>query len=730
MANNNDVLWRCQNFVSCKKADDRTPIPLEPGSPFRCPDCGWDEGVRVRSKTKFPVFPVAGGAGGLILLFGLIKLLQPPEPPPAKPLPPPPPVAKSASAGAVEKDLRTAIDRQILARPDSRVYSNPKETIPADKVPGNFESFFVFNSEPGWLEVGETRNAPIGWMREEDTVDWPHSIVVEYGSPENRLPVLYFRNEKDLADLLNSGDLRDERVRGLYEQADEAVRSGKPLSPGHPVICIEPSQTDEGLSITPVLEAKMVTSGRQPTRLLRITAAGSERGSTTLDSAEYVNLLKKNRDLSGEARTGADGGIDFDIVFVVDTTGSMQPWVDGLFSVISDVASGIRDDPKIAGRVRFGLWGYQDNPGYSGIQYLTKNYTSELVDAAEFSALLGQIKVNKRTSDSYPEDVFSGMSDAIGKTAWRSANRVAVVIGDAPGHTKVASGGFRDIDAPQIRQIATDAGVSIVALAIKDGSSANYRKHHPLLEEQFRLLASNGNRAPAFVSVTDAGMEEFKTTMEQIVSELTEQRSLDRSNGGTTETDDAEQTGDPSGFEIASGLLESAKVQVVSEIVNSEGEIVTPRDINGWVADRDLLKPEIVSLEPKLLVTKEELNKLLILAEGLIRNAEDAKIVGGDFHDAVLRAVAGTASNSRTDTLKDGLPDFIKGLPYRSEFMEKSKDWWAAPSQEDQERFIDTMKAKLTYYRTVNENPSLWKPLSRDATSGDYVAAIPLKQLL
>ncbi len=729
MSTNSKISWRCQNYGSCAHADDSTPIPLEPGSPFRCPDCGWEEVVR-QSKTKFPVFPVVGGLGGLILLFGLIKLLQPPEPPTKKPGSLPLPVASSASAGVVEKDLRTAIDRQILARPDSRVYADTKDATPTEKLPGNFERFFVFGSEPGWLEIGETRNAPIGWMKEEDTVDWPHAIVVEHGSPENRLPVLYFKNEKDLADLLNSGDLREERVRKLYEEADEAVRSGKPLSPGHPVICIEPSQNDDGLSITPVLEAKMGTTGRQPTRLLRITAAGSERGSTTLDNPEYVSLLKRNRDLSAEVESGTDGGIDFDIVFVVDTTGSMQPWVDGLFSVISGVASGIRDDPKIAGRVHFGFWGYQDNPGYSGIQYLTRNYTSELVDAAEFSALLSQIKVNQRTSDSYPEDVFAGVTDAIGKTAWRSANRVAVVIGDAPGHTKVASGGAGDIDAPQVRQIATDAGVSIVALAIKDGSSANYRKHHPLLEDQFRLLATNGNRAPALVSVTDAGMEEFKTTMKQIVSELAEQRSLDRSDGGTEETDDSEQTGDPSGFEIASGLLESANVRVIAEIVNAEGETVAPRDISGWVADRDLLKPEIASLEPKLLVTKDELNKLLILAEGLIRNAEDAKIVGGDFHDAVLRAVAGTASNSRTDSLKDSLPDFIKGLPYRSEFMEKSKDWWAAPSQEEQERFIDTMKAKLTYYRTVNENPSLWKPLNRDSGGGDYVAAIPLKQLL
>ncbi len=209
--------------------------------------------------------------------------------------------------------------------------------------------------------------------------------------------------------------------------------------------------------------------------------------------------------------------------------------------------------------------------------------------------------------------------------------------------------------------------------------------------------------------------------MGRLVGELAEQKTLTQPG--------APETKDPA-LDIAKSLLESAKVRVVSEVLDTEGKSVTPRDIDGWVVDRDLLQPEITSLEPKLLVTRTELNKLLITTEELIRNAQGAKIIGGDFFEAVLKAVAGSASNNRTEKLKERLPDFIKGLPYKSEFMEKSRDWWASASQQDQDRFISEMKAKLSYYRTVNENSALWKPLSREAASGDHVAAIPLSQLL
>lgn len=716
MAKNNYVDWRCQNYGSCTKADEKNPIPLPQDTPFHCPECGGEEGIKLKGSKKFPMVPVAAGTIALLVLLGLIQLFKPPK---IESLPPK--LVTDDSTRPPQMDSRTAIDKQILARPKSDLFKDTNGGAKLDRKPKNFERFFVFGSEKGWVEVGDTRTSPLGWMKEADTVDWPHSIVVEYGSPENRYPVLYFKSEQELARILDAGEQRRDTVMKLYEEVERTAGEGTSLPTGHPIVCIEPSQINRELCISPVLDSKLVDMDGKQARMLQVTAAGMERGATTFDNPDYVKQLQYNRAAAQRGGLDALEGVDVDLVFVVDMTGTMQPWVNGLFAAISDLAKSIELNPKVAGRVRLGLWGYQDDPGFSGIQFRTKCFNQELMEAKNFSGVLKGLKVNKKTPDSFPEDVFAGVTEAIQKTQWRSKNRFLMVIGDAPGHTTTKKGGATDIDAPQVRQICTDAGVDLVALAIKDSSDPDYPKYHGLLESQFSILATNGTRKPCYLSVTDSGQDTFTEMMSKLVGELMEQKTLGQP--------DSSPTGDPA-MDIAKSLLESARVRVVSEVVNAEGKSVTPRDINGWVVDRDLLKPDIASLEPKLLVTRTELNKLLILAEGLIRNAEDAKIIGGDFYDAVLKAVAGTASNNRTENLKNRLPEFIKGLPYKSEFMEKSKDWWASASRDDQDRFIAEMKSKLSYYRMVNENPALWRPLSREAASGDHVAAIPLSQLL
>ncbi len=752
MARNNDVNWRCQNYSACTHADHSTLIPLAADTPFRCPECGGEEGIIYKIKKILPVKPLLAGAAGLLLLLGLFKLLQPPPQmvnwfcenyatcymakkggQTAISLPKGEPFfclkCKGAKGGnirtpddtVVVTDIRTAVDKQVLARPKSTLFKNAKGDVKDDRKLKSFERLFVFGSESGLLNVGDTRTAPIGWMKEEDTVDWPHSIVVEYGSPEKRKPVLYFKDAQDLTDIVDAGEQRSEKVLKLYEEVEKATGEGRTLPQDYPIVCMEPGQMSSKLNINPVLESKFVELDGKQARMLRVTAAGEDRGATTFDNPDYIGRRQQNRALANKAGLDALEGIDLDLVFVVDMTGSMQPWVDGLFKAITDLAKSMELNPKVSGRVRLGLWGYQDNPGFSGIQYLTKCFTPTLLNAKDFTGVLDGLKVNKKTPDKYPEDVFSGVNDAIRKTQWRSKNRFVMIIGDAPGHTTKEKGGMADIDALQVRQIANDAGVQMVALAIKDSSNPDYLQYHTTLESQFKTLATNRNRAPAYLSVTEGGQSSFTEMMGRLVGELAEQKTLTQPA--------APEARDPA-LDIAKSLLESAKARLVSEVVDKEGKSVVPRDINGWVLDRDLLNPEITSLEPKLLVTKTELNKLLITTEDLIRKAQAANITGSPFFEAILKAVAGSASNNRTENLKERLPDFIKGLPYKSDFMEKSKETFNGMKQQEQELFIKAMKAKLSYYRTVNENPALWKPLSREAASGDHVAAIPFSQLL
>jgi len=720
MPSKKETIWRCQNYGSCPKADASTLIALEPEASFRCPECGCEEGIHINTAKKFPVVAILGGAGVLALVVLIGKLMQPPAPTKRPPTPLP------STSSTPLTDTRTAIDKQILVRPKSELFKSPNGAILEERSLKNFERFYVFSEKEGWIEVGDSKTNPLGWMKTEDAVEWPHSIVVEYGSPEKRLPVLFFRDDKELSNLVGDEVKRKGLAERYYQEIDAAAVSGNVLPSNHPVICIEPDQITKSLYINPVLAARQVEIGGHSGRLLKVTAAGMDRGATEFSNPEYLKLLNQSRQTAKQGALDALNGIDFDLVFVVDMTGSMQPWVNGLVAAISNLSTKIGGNPNLSGRVKFGLWGYQDLTSNTGIQFRTKNWTPELLPPTDFVPVIANVKVNKETYDSIPEDVFAGLKDAIGKTAWKSKNKFIVLIGDAPGHPPSDEGNSEyEIDAAQVRAISNTYDVQIVSLAILDSIRQANVKYHPELEKQFTLLSVNSNRPPAYLNVkldksSKATAENlFCTHLETLLSELVQQSSLRAPQNS--------ELSDPV-TSLAKGLLESAKARVVSKIVDSKGMSVIPRDITGWVSDRDLIHPEIPSLEPKLLVTRAELNKLLVASQGFITALEKNKIIGGDFYDSILEAVAASASGGRSDRLKDKLPDFIQGLPYKSEFMEKSKDWWASAPESEKDRFLSEMKSKQSFYRLLNEDPSQWKSLNRE--DDEKVAAIPLSQLL
>ena len=153
-----------------------------------------------------------------------------------------------------------------------------------------------------------------------------------------------------------------------------------------------------------------------------------------------------------------------------------------------------------------------------------------------------------------------------------------------------------------------------------------------------------------------------------------------------------------------------------------------PSDFTGWAFEQDLVDPSIPALEAKLLVTRQELNLLVGLAENLVDKLASASILGTNFYDQMLEVVTGTVTGGRSDALKDKLP-FLKGLPYRSEIMDRSAEWFMALDKAGQEKFISSIRSKLTYYREVSDTPARWCPLSPGAPQNLRVAEIPLSQL-
>ena len=122
--------------------------------------------------------------------------------------------------------------------------------------------------------------------------------------------------------------------------------------------------------------------------------------------------------------------IPVDIVFLMDTTGSMQDEIDKLRDTLFSIYNAFNTKTLGNIKMRFGLVLYRDK----GDEYVTRKY--ELTDDKEKFAniLLDDEKVRAGGGGDTPEDLVSGLDETI-KMNWNSsAIKMVFLITDAPSH--------------------------------------------------------------------------------------------------------------------------------------------------------------------------------------------------------------------------------------------------------------------------------------------------------
>src|SRR5690606_20782684 len=108
------------------------------------------------------------------------------------------------------------------------------------------------------------------------------------------------------------------------------------------------------------------------------------------------------------------GDITLDIAFVLDTTGSMQPYIDAAKSVIRQIAASVNSNQNVKGRVRLALVGYRDR----GDEYVSQVLcTFEAgTNLAAFEAVLDRTIADGGGDE--PEQVFAGVRTAVTELNW------------------------------------------------------------------------------------------------------------------------------------------------------------------------------------------------------------------------------------------------------------------------------------------------------------------------
>lgn len=192
-----------------------------------------------------------------------------------------------------------------------------------------------------------------------------------------------------------------------------------------------------------------------------------------------------------------------DVVFAVDTTGSMDRLIDGAKRTVWSIATHIRQtDPDAS--LRIGLVAYRD----TGDDYVTRPFSL----THDLDAVYAELASYEASGGGdAPEHVAAALRDALGMR-WRAgAKKLVFVVGDAPPAP-------RD-DARPYDMLAREAGTSgIIVNAIRCGDD-------PMTAHAFQQIASLGGGDFSTIA-QDGGVQQVATPYDDRLAELS--ASIDR----------------------------------------------------------------------------------------------------------------------------------------------------------------------------------------------------------
>jgi len=171
-----------------------------------------------------------------------------------------------------------------------------------------------------------------------------------------------------------------------------------------------------------------------------------------------------------------------DVVFALDTTGSMGGLIDSAKRTVWSIATHIRSAEPDA-ELRIGLVAYRD----IGDDYVTRDFALTADLDAVFAELSG---FRAAGGGDTPEDVDAALDDTLHKMQWREgAKKLVFLVGDAPP----ASRG----DVPRFDVLAREAGDrQIVLNAIRcgwdDSTARAWQQIAALGHGQFSTIAQDG----------------------------------------------------------------------------------------------------------------------------------------------------------------------------------------------------------------------------------------------
>ncbi len=614
--------------------------------------------------------------------------------------------------------------QRVLSLPEGRLHDRPQGR--PGEAPPIFSILYLYGQQTvageEWLQVGRgPLSGPTGWIREKLTQQWKHSLVLQFARRgANRGPAMFFGDEATIRGLAStpSGRVQAESLLRIYRSSPGSASDLRWVEPEARYNSLEKPY------LLPIIKASPISLGLGDAAVLAKVAS--------------VNTVQAMPLPGAAAEPEADmRGLRIGLVFVVDTSLSMQPYIQRVQRMIDQVyttmeARGLLD------RVSFGLVGFRaahaTNPR---LQYTTRIYQPlELNDRPQtLLRRVSEMAEARAPTPLWQEDAYAGLSDALLKMDWKPfRTRLVVLVSDAgplPGDSPYIRD--RGANARVIRAMADARDIAVFPVHLVTPEA---QKHDYLTAGmEYRELGETGDPTSNKYIPVDAGSpDRFADAIKDIVDSLVAAATRHQQ-GRKVERRDVEQA---SGV---SALVFNEIFRSQFEYLASAGPGVVPRYEPLWTVDTDLTNPPVRTMEPHIFLTRSQLNGLAQATQLILERAKSSSLRSSDFYRGVQNIAAGMSAGTGNkapgvfdDLTGQGLlPGLLQALPYHSQILSTSGDVWRNQSATMRQQFIDDLERKLAVYAAKDKDDKAWMDLGggdrRDNRLIGESTLLPLREL-
>lgn len=636
------------------------------------------------------------------------------------------PIVGAGPAAAQETPMlmegKTQLYQRVLIRDRVPALDAPGGAVIGQLTP--LDPYFVYDRGDGHALIGrDTTGAGLVWVAEEALIDWRQNIVATFESTAAVERLLFLEDWDALYRIVES-EAPEIEATTLRREAEAAEASGGSAAP---VVALGPRETvdaAENFYVLPILdhEEAIFENGADVT-LLKV---GVVQRDGDADDAISDGEAVPDRD-GAEASTAATD-LRAAVVFVVDTTFSMEPYIRRTREVLSAMVDDLAGS-EVGQAISFGAIGYRDSLAAAPeLGYLANTYVELAPDQSARSVKEGLARMAQaeRSSVNFREDSLAGIEHALRSLSWRDYGmRYLVLVTDASPREADDDLGATGLGAPGMGSLLReqhDTAAAVFHLLTEQGTS-----DHPRAEAAYRALTRQPNQAPLYFPIADGDADTYADAAGELARTIVAQVAAAREG-------DAVTTAEP-------GTI-SAAVQSVGEAmrlawVGRERGVEAPDVFEAYVADRDFARTNLKPLSIRLLISKAQLSDLEAALTLIIEKAEENVITPRDFFDQVVAAAAAMSRRpeevaaSADATLADvaAIAEYLEGLPYRSRIMTITPSDWVRMSISEQQSLVNDLYDKVALYRGYNATTDQWVDVAGTGDGNAMVYPMPLDDL-